>query len=84
MNITALLDNVSLFYENIHILSQNTHCVSIFRSLWKDISSRDMHQKQNHFPSVALTTALAHSTSMTGQCTILISNSLYVLLRKDF
>lgn len=37
LNLAARLDNVSLFYENIHIPSQNAHCLSIF---WKDISSK--------------------------------------------
>ena len=37
VNPTTKLDYVSLFHENIHILSQNPHCLSMFKSFRKDI-----------------------------------------------
>ena len=37
VNPTIKLDCVSLLHENIHILSQNLHCLYMFKSFRKDI-----------------------------------------------
>lgn len=41
-NLATWLDDVSLFYNNVHILSQNPHCLSTFKSFWEDILGKIM------------------------------------------
>lgn len=40
------LDNVSLFYKNVHVLSHNSHGLSMFKSFGKDIFGKTMHKGQ--------------------------------------
>ena len=42
LNLITQLDNISLFYENIHISSQNPHFLCMFNSFWKDIASKTL------------------------------------------
>ena len=49
LNLTTRFDNVSLFYENIHISSQKPHRLSTFQSFWKDILGKNYPIKTKIF-----------------------------------
>ena len=56
------LEDVSLFWKNMHFLSKNSYILSMFKSFWKDISRKTISFKQkNSFKSV-LTRELNDST----------------------
>lgn len=54
LNLAAQLDNDSLFYGNIHIPSQNAHCLSFGKTF-----AAKLYYKKKRFPSSTFTAILA-------------------------
>ena len=53
--------NVSLFYKDIFILRQNSHCLSMFNSYWKEILSKSMGLKHKRLFQSVLKIVQEHS-----------------------
>lgn len=61
LNLMSQLDDVSLFWKNMHFLSKNSYILSMFKSFWKDISRKTISFKQKKSFKSVLTRELNDS-----------------------